>query len=430
MSRHSFLLCPFGRLTRLQNDLLCRFEIVTSIICHHNIITMKLTCFWSLLLLVETVLSLTTTTSWTVPTKGLSGKIWNDRAKPEQTPSPLNATLPLVLTVVAPDQFPSLSKARKAIRQQKILIDSSDNGIATNTETSTIVGKSDTRIHPGDVIRIKDQLPPTAITVVGYPDLSYSKPSGAILPKIIYEDDDVAIINKLSGMICHSIDKGGYDTNSVLRVAPLILTPPDASIILDGLEWPALVHRLDTKTSGLLLLSKTRTATLSLCEQFETRKVSKTYQAIVEGRPDCDDAEEGTGRIESMVDDKVAVTFYKILKTMPTAKGIPLTWIEFSPITGRRHQLRQHASFVLKCPIVGDTLYGSSWSNLYMYLCATRISCQHPRWSPMLLEAEIPAPGRFDKFWQRESGRYAGHQKWLQLQCGASGNGAEQESND
>jgi 23S rRNA-/tRNA-specific pseudouridylate synthase len=381
---------------------------------------MKLTyCFWSLLLLVETVLPLTTA-SWTVPTEGLSGKIWNDRAKPEQTPSPFNATLPLVLTVVAPDLFPSLSKARKAIRQQKILIDSSD-------ADTNIVGKSDTRIHPGDVIRIKEQLQLDDVNVVGYgyPDLSYSKPSGAILPKIVYEDDDVAIINKLSGMICHSIDKGGYDTNSVLRVAPLILTPPDASIILDGLEWPALVHRLDTKTSGLLILSKTRTATLSLSEQFETRKVSKTYQAIVEGRPDGD----AEGRIESMVDDKVAVTFYKILKTMPTTKGIPLTWIEFSPTTGRRHQLRQHASFELKCPIVGDTLYGSSWTNLYMYLCATRISCQHPRRS-MLLEAEIPAPARFAKFWQRESGRYGGHQKWLQLQRGASDNRAEQEFND
>jgi 23S rRNA pseudouridine1911/1915/1917 synthase len=364
---------------------------------------MKLTCLWSLLLLAETVLSLTTT-SWTVPTEGLSGRIWNDRAKPDQTPSPLNATLPVALTVVAPDQFPSLSKARRAIRQQKILIEHSFDS------TTAIVGKSDTRIHPGDVIRIKEQSTAQANVRVGYPDLAYSKPSG-ILPNIIYEDDDLAIINKLAGMICHSIDKGGYDANSVLRLAPLILTPPDASLVDDGLEWPALVHRLDTKTSGLLLLAKTRTASVSLSEQFAARQVSKTYQAIVEGRPEAQE-----GRIESLVDDKVAVTFYKIVKSMPTSKGVPLTWIEFSPTTGRRHQLRQHASLVLQCPIVGDTLYGSSWSN-YMYLCATRISCQHPR-SLQLLEVEIPAPGRFDQFWKRENGRYHGYQQWLKREKG------------
>ena len=405
---------------------------------------MKLTCLWSLLLLLveSTVLSLSTTTtssssssSWTVPKEGLSGTIWNDRAKPEQTPSPFNVTLPLVLTIVAPDQFPSLSKARRAIRQKKIIvIENGSSSTSTNTDTddstiTIIVGKSDTRIHPGDVIRIKESATTTTTTttttaitkatsgitttVAGYPNLSYSKLSG-ILPNIIYEDDDVAIINKLAGMICHSIDKGGYDTNSVLRVAPLILTLPDASLVgNDALEWPALVHRLDTKTSGLLLLAKTRTASVSLSEQFATRQVSKTYQAIVEGRPD-----EAEGTIESMVDGKVAITSYKVIKSMPTSKGMPLTWIEFSPTTGRKHQLRQHASHVLKCPIVGDTRYGSSWSNSkYMFLCATRISCaHHPRFSSKVLEAEIPAPGRFHQFWNRESGRYDGHQQWLQRQ--------------
>ena len=418
---------------------------------------MKLTCFWSLLLLVvvETVLSLSTTTtssssSWTVPKEGLSGTIWNDRAKPEQTPSPFNVTLPLVLTIVAPDQFPSLSKARRAIRQKKIIViengscssSTSTPDTTDSTITTTIVGKSDTRIHPGDVIRIKESTTTTAITkamsgtttVAGYPNLSYSKLSG-ILPNIIYEDDDVAIINKLAGMICHSIDKGGYDTNSVLRVAPLILTPPsaDAASLVgddDALEWPALVHRLDTKTSGLLLLAKTRTASVSLSEQFATRQVSKTYQAIVEGRPD-----EAEGTIESMVDGKVAITSYQVVKSMPTSKGIlPLTWLEFSPTTGRKHQLRQHASHVLKCPIVGDTRYGSSWtSSNYMFLCATKISCaHHPRFSSkQLLEAEIPAPGRFHQFWNRESRRYDGHQQWLlrqqQQRGAASDNCAEQQ---
>jgi 23S rRNA pseudouridine1911/1915/1917 synthase len=135
-----------------------------------------------------------------------------------------------------------------------------------------------------------------AVALATYPNLFYSK-------AVVYEDDDVAVINKLAGMITHSINNGGFDANSVLRVAPLILTPPTAAATAaeDALEWPALVHRLDTKTSGLLMLAKTKTASVSLSQQFETRQVSKTYQAIVEGRPTNDE-----GHIESIVNGKVA----------------------------------------------------------------------------------------------------------------------------
>jgi 23S rRNA pseudouridine1911/1915/1917 synthase len=352
--------------------------------------------------------------SWKIPTDGLSGQIWNDRAKPQLTPCPRNATLPLALTVVAPDQFPSISKARNTIRHKKILVSGTDDD--DDESSASILGKSDTRIYPGDVIRIKMAAATSnddgTSSSAGYPNLSYSKAAG-MLPQVVYEDDDVAVINKLAGMITHSIDNGGFDANSVLRVAPLILTPPTAAATAaeDALKLPALVHRLDTKTSGLLMLAKTKTASVSLSQQFETRQVSKTYQAIVEGRPTNDE-----GLIESIVNGKVAESRYTVLRSMPTSKGIPLTWIEFSPATGRRHQLRQHASYELHCPIVGDVRYDSSWSkSSYMYLCATRLSCWHPRRTNELLEVEIPAPNRFDKFWEREKGRYDNYQQWLSL---------------
>jgi 23S rRNA-/tRNA-specific pseudouridylate synthase len=287
-------------------------------------------------------------------------------------------------------------------------------------------------------------------------------------------------------MICHSISKGGYDTNSVLRVAPLILTPPssfgtrtitntktgiqpcqeeqekDDNDEDDILPWPALVHRLDSPTSGLLLVAKTRTATQSLSSQFEIeRSVSKTYHAIVEGRPkgktqhsassswssswtdnskgDKEEEDLEVGRIESMVDGKVAITQYRVLDSIPTTRGIPITLVEFTPITGRKHQLRQHAAYELQCPIVGDTRYGSSWSS-YLYLCSTRIAFRHPRAAPPSLscndddetndndnddnihkkrntmariEVEISIPKRFHQFWERETKRYEGYQRWL-----------------
>ena len=409
----------------------------------------------------------------------------------------LNVTLPVALTILAPELFTSLSKARRLIRQKRILvtipntnsgtqqhgIDNAAINTTTNHASVVSIGTSATRIYPGHVISIpsfSNKTLPTNMTNMnsnppstvqqqqsiaktsGYPNLSYTKVSG-LLPKVVYQDDDIAILHKLAGMICHSIGKGGYDSNSILKMAPLVLTPPttarahlhqldddDDGAADDSLPWPTLAHRLDTRTSGLLIMSKTKTASVSLSHQFATQQVLKTYHALVHGRPQNDegileskivqmvptkdvDLTNGNERGATDVDEdqdnhdddggsnhngKSATTHYKVLQSIPTSKGTFLSWIEFQPRTGRRHQLRQHAAYELSCPIVGDVLYGekntnpSSSSSPYMYLCSTRVAFRHPRTNEWL-DVAIPTPRRFSTFWEREKGRYDNHQRWL-----------------
>ncbi|KAI2505779.1 RNA pseudouridylate synthase [Fragilaria crotonensis] len=447
-------------------------------------------------------------TSWTVPAAGLVlSKATTLSARRDRSIAPMttiqqpkqqqqkqeqpdqyhetafNVTLPVALTILAPELFPSLSKARRLIRQKRILVtipstNSQQQGMENITANTTInqasvvvIGTSATRIYPGHVISIpflsnnntlstnmtnntstvQQQQQPIA-KGTGYPNLSYTKVAG-LLPDVVYQDDDIAILYKLAGMICHSIGKGGYDSNSILKMAPLVLTPPTTARGHrhddDVLPLPTLVHRLDTRTSGLLIMSKTKTASVSLSHRFASQQVLKTYHAIVHGRPRNEkgilesnilqvipasdvNSRFGNGEGGMDVDDdgdnhdgdddhtgKLATTHYKVLESMPTSKGTFLSWIEFQPRTGRRHQLRQHAAYELLCPIVGDVLYAentnpssSSSSSPYMFLCSTRIAFHHPR-TKEWMDFSIPTPKRFSAFWEREKGRYENHQRWL-----------------
>ena len=119
-----------------------------------------------------------------------------------------------------------------------------------------------------------------------------------------------------------------------------MLAPPKEGTV-GALEFPALVHRLDMPTSGLLLIAKTHSAAVNLSEQFATRKVKKTYIACLQGVPS-----ERVMRIDFPIDGKSAVTEWRILRRIRSTKG-PLTLVEFRPLHGRKHQLRIHAVSIL-----------------------------------------------------------------------------------
>ncbi len=143
------------------------------------------------------------------------------------------------------------------------------------------------------------------------------------------------------------------------------------------------VHRLDQATSGLVVFAKTRKTQSALRKQFEERKVSKTYVALLDGtppkkegiielplRPNLDD------RPRQVVDHengKQAITKFRVLEYRGDK-----TLVEFTPLTGRTHQLRVHASHPqgLNCPIVGDMLYGTAASRLHLH--AQTLSFTHP----------------------------------------------------
>lgn len=175
---------------------------------------------------------------------------------------------------------------------------------------------------------------------------------------IIFENDDLIVVNKPAGMVVHP-SAGHYSgtlVNAVLGYDPDIEG-------IGGEERPGLVHRLDKETSGLILLAKNERAHNWLQDQFRLRKVEKTYVALVDGKPPTPSGrvEASIGRdpshrkkmaIVSEKKGREAVSEYKTLESFKNH-----TLLEFHPHTGRMHQIRLHCQF-LGCPIVGDAVYG------------------------------------------------------------------------
>jgi 23S rRNA pseudouridine1911/1915/1917 synthase len=175
---------------------------------------------------------------------------------------------------------------------------------------------------------------------------------------ILFENDDLLVVNKPAGMVVHPAagHASGTLVNAVLGYDPELEG-------IGGEERPGVVHRLDKETSGLILLAKNERAHRSLQDQFRLRSVDKTYLALVDGKPPTP-----AGRVETHIGrdpahrrrmanvsesrGREAISEYK---TVESFKEHSL--LEFHPLTGRTHQIRLHCAF-LGCPIVGDAVYG------------------------------------------------------------------------
>jgi 23S rRNA pseudouridine1911/1915/1917 synthase len=225
-----------------------------------------------------------------------------------------------------------------------------------------------------------------------------SAPSGLIAEDIpldiVFENDDLLIVNKPAGMVVHPAagHASGTLVNAVLGYDPDIEG-------IGGEERPGLVHRLDKETSGLIVLAKNERAHHWLQDQFRLRTVEKTYLALVDGKPPTP-----SGRVEAAIGRDPRQR--KKMAIVPANKGREATseyktvesfkehtLLEFHPLTGRTHQIRLHCAF-LKCPIVGDEIYGRKNPSLRLgrhFLHAVRLKITLPNENrPRTFRAELP----------------------------------------
>ena len=176
---------------------------------------------------------------------------------------------------------------------------------------------------------------------------------------IVFENDDVIVVNKAAGMVVHPA--AGHRTGTLVNAA---LGHAPGLQVVGGEERPGVVHRLDKDTSGLIVLARNDAAQHWLQDQFRLRTVEKTYLALVDGMPPT-----ASGRVEAPIGrdptkrkQMAVVRADRGQRAQSPSTGLwncfaDHTLLEFHPLTGRTHQIRVHAAF-LKCPIVGDTVYG------------------------------------------------------------------------
>ena len=186
---------------------------------------------------------------------------------------------------------------------------------------------------------------------------NFSMQSQDIPFEIIYEDNDLLVINKPAGLITHP--GAGAKTGTLVNA----LLYHCKSLSAAGGEFrPGIVHRLDKDTSGIMLIAKNDYTHRELAKQFKRREVQRKYIALVKGVVEFDndqidlpigkDIKNREKMAITFVDSKDAVTRYKVLKRFSDT-----TLLEIEPITGRTHQIRVHMK-AIGHPIVGDAKYG------------------------------------------------------------------------
>ena len=241
------------------------------------------------------------------------------------------------------------------------------------------------------------------LTAGGWLEVSWvSKSEPVIVPivvadlGIVYDDDDIVVIDKPAGVAAHpSIGWEGPTVLGALAGAGFRVATSGAA------ERAGIVHRLDVGTSGLMVVAKTETAYTALKRAFHDREVNKIYHAVVQGHPDplagTIDAPLGrhpgaSWKFAIVADGKPSVTHYETLEAFPQA-----ALLEIELETGRTHQIRVHMA-AQRHPCVGDAMYGADptisarLGLSRQWLHAKRLGFEHPATREYVqFESEYPA---------------------------------------
>jgi 23S rRNA pseudouridine1911/1915/1917 synthase len=266
-----------------------------------------------------------------------------------------------------------------------------------------------------------------SIAITGEPHPTPLKAMAEEIPlDVVYEDSDLAVINKPAGMMVHAGAGQNEDARSRGTLVNALLFRFKKLSATGGEMRPGIVHRLDKDTSGLIVVAKNDRAHLALGEMFSSRQIKKTYIALVEGT-----VERAKGTINAGVsrdplrrtrmtarpteNARTAISHDEVVKRIASRFG-KFTLVKVRIETGRTHQIRVHMASIGH-PVVGDTLYGAAGqltdqvaSNVIMskaarrkseperlrldrnFLHAARLEFPHPKTGKLLeLEAVLPA---------------------------------------
>lgn len=216
--------------------------------------------------------------------------------------------------------------------------------------------------------------------------------------EILFEDDDLLVINKPQGLVVHP----SASCNEPTLVNGLLQRVTNLSSI-NGTIRPGIVHRLDKNTSGVMLVAKTDAAHVNLSKQIETKTCKRKYYALLQGVVACDEKDIETNIARSPSDrkkmavvpkgkGKVAITHMRVVKRFSH-----YTFCEFELKTGRTHQIRVHAKHIGH-PVVGDDVYGTRDTKFGLcgqLLHSHNIEFVHPKTGESLL-FECPLPSYFE----------------------------------
>lgn len=247
------------------------------------------------------------------------------------------------------------------LRIDKFLTDRIENASRTRIQNAANAGnilvnnksvRPNYKIKPGDIVQVVLPTPPRDVELI----------AENIPLNIVYEDEDVLVVNKEAGMVVHP----AYGNYSGTLVNALMWHFRDLPLFNSGENRPGLVHRLDKNTSGILVIAKNEFALNRLSKQFFDRTTDRRYHALVWGIPE---PREGTitGNVGRSIRDrkvmqvfsnnsegKAAITHYKVLEDLGY-----ISLIECKLETGRTHQIRVHFSHI-KHPLFNDEEYGGN----------------------------------------------------------------------
>jgi 23S rRNA pseudouridine1911/1915/1917 synthase len=289
----------------------------------------------------------------------------------------------------------SRARVQQLIDDQKVLVNEA-------------AGKASFRLRGGE-----------RITVLGAAQLPPLRAMAEDIPlDIVYEDNDLAVVNKAAGMMVHAGAGATEDERNRGTLVNALLHRFGRLSGVGGELRPGIVHRLDKATSGLIVVAKNDEAHRKLAAQFAKRVVKKTYIALVHGwmKPDrgtisssiSRDRVRRTRMTTKRTGGREAITHYAVQERIDSQYG-KFTLLEVRIDTGRTHQIRVHLAS-LRHPVVGDTLYGapremsakneSPISLQRNFLHAAALQLQHPR-SGEALSFARPLPEELQTFLER-----------------------------